>query len=132
MSHISWMIGCDGGVEWKRTDFVEHENQLLALAFFPAYFLFNQSTSAALRIARIEYQDDDVALVDHFVQGTDIVAAELLLCLLFGAPREDEGSTEKPSSSTAADVSASAAREESVGSDAICASGSRRGGCSGV
>ena len=67
------------GVIGGRTDFVEDEDELLALGLAPAYFLLDEPAPAALRIARVENQNDDVALVDNLVKRAHIVAPHLLL-----------------------------------------------------
>ena len=65
----------------QRTHFVENKDQLLALALAPPYFFLHQSTPAALRVARIQYKDDNVALIDDFVQCTHVMLAHLFLGL---------------------------------------------------
>ena len=65
-----------------RTDFVQDENELLAFRLAPPDLLFHEPAPAALRISRIENEDDDVALVDDLVQRADVEPAQLLLRFL--------------------------------------------------
>src|ERR1700679_739858 len=61
--------------EWGlRTDFVEHKNETLALRFAPAYLFLYQSTTAPSWVTGIEHEEDDVGLVDDFVQHADVVS----------------------------------------------------------
>lgn len=51
----------------SRTNFIEHKNELLSFAFAPADLFLDQPAAAALRVARIEHKDHNVALIDDFV-----------------------------------------------------------------
>ena len=62
-----------------RTDFVEDEDELLALTLASSDLLLDQSAATALGIARVEDQNDNIAFVDNFVQRSQIMSPQLLL-----------------------------------------------------
>ena len=66
-----------------RTYFVENEHETLSLRVAPAHLL---STGwlrhpAGSQFARVENEDDDVGLVDGFVQHADVMPPQLFLRL---------------------------------------------------
>jgi hypothetical protein len=109
-----------------RIYFVGNEHETLPLRFAPSRLLLYQPAATPSRIVRVENEDDDVGLVDDFVQHADVMLPQLFLRL--AGLRVDSDSAEMRS---LADVDAgSCASEESVGSDAIIAS-SCGGTCGG-
>ena len=61
-------------IEGARSYLVQDEHELLSLAFPSPGLLFDESTSTALWIARVEHKDDDVALVDDLVERANVVS----------------------------------------------------------
>ncbi len=55
------------------TDFIQYEHQPLRHALPPPDRLLDEPAPAPIRIACVEVEDDDVALVDDLVQGTNVV-----------------------------------------------------------
>jgi hypothetical protein len=88
---------------------------------------FYQLATASSWVTRIEHEEDDVGLVEDFVQYADVVSA-LLFLRLVGSCRRRVGRADEMSLAGA--DSANWAIEESVGSEAIIAS-SFRGACGG-
>jgi len=70
------------------TNFVEHKNETLALRFAPAYLFLYQSVMAPSWVTRIKHEEDDVGLINDFVQHTDVVSPLLFLRLVAPAMRE--------------------------------------------
>jgi len=102
-----------------RTYFVEHKYETLSLCFAPpAQLLFYQLAATPSRIARVENEEDDVGLVDDFVQHADVM------------PPQTSTRTARGRGRWLMRIAASCASEESVGSDAIVAS-SYGGACGG-
>ena len=83
--------------ENARTYLVQDEHELLSLAFPSPDLLFDQSTSAALWIPRVEHEDDDVALVDDLVERANVVSSYLLFGFLSGryGARRSVGSVDR-------------------------------------
>ena len=65
-----------------RTNFVEYKDETFAFRFTPAYLLLYQTATTPSWVARIEHENDDVGLVDDFVQHADVVPPLLLLRLV--------------------------------------------------
>lgn len=63
------------------TDFVQHKDQLLALVFTSADLFFYESASTTLGVSSVQHENDDVTVVNDFVQCAKIVFANLFLCL---------------------------------------------------
>jgi hypothetical protein len=58
---------CLGILARHQVDLVEHEHEPLALRLAPAYLLLHQPTTTPGWVARVEYEQDHVSLVDDFV-----------------------------------------------------------------
>ena len=75
--------------------FVKHKNETLALCFAPGFLFLYQSATAPSWVTRIEHEEDDVGLVDHFMQQADVVPPLLFLRFVgscrrrFGRGRRD-------------------------------------------
>ena len=59
---------------WNEVDLVQHEDELLAVGLFPsAYFFFDETAATSVWVAGVENEEDEVGLVDEFVQGPNEV-----------------------------------------------------------
>ena len=55
------------------------KNNTLGLFFTPPYLFLYQSAPAHSWVARIEHEENDVGLIDDFVQHADVVSPLLFL-----------------------------------------------------
>jgi|SRR6267154_448295 len=56
------------------TPILLHKNEILALRFASAYLFLYQSATTPSWVTCIEHEEDDVGLVDGFVQHADVVS----------------------------------------------------------
>jgi len=66
---------------YTRTYFVENEHETLSLRLAPAHLLLYQPAATPSRIPRVENEDDNIGLVDDFVQHADVMSPQLFLRL---------------------------------------------------
>jgi hypothetical protein len=66
---------------YTRTYFVENEHETLSLRFAPAHLLLYQPAATPSRIPSVENEEDNIGLVDDFVQHADVMSPQLFLRL---------------------------------------------------
>jgi hypothetical protein len=72
------------------TNLVQNKNELLALALPSPHLFLYQSTPTSFWIPRIKDKNDDITLIDDFVQRPDVVSPHLFFRLLL-CPRRIHG-----------------------------------------
>ena len=66
----------------NRTDLIQNKYELFAFGLAPPHFFLHYSTPTSLGITSIKHKDNDITLVDNFMQCTNVVSPHLFLRLL--------------------------------------------------